>query len=110
MPSNQPLADGRLLDHPLWLTLTGPMATFATVRGNAARFVPDVSTLAALAPQAGSEAWADLHDSLDPGEYVALFFFDEPPPFPAEPPLRVVYEGDYDQMVAIRHSRCGHFR
>lgn len=99
VPSNQPSPEDALLDHPLWITLTGQKSTFATVRGHAARFLPDVSTLGALAPHADAAAWRDLHELLAPGEYVALFFFDAPPPFPAEPPLRVVYEGDYDQMV-----------
>ena len=87
------------LDHPLWVTLTGPHAAWADLSGSAARFRPDVSTLAALAPDAGSAAWTDLHGLLAPGEYVALFFFEPAPPFPPSPELRVVYEGDYDQMV-----------
>jgi ribosomal protein S18 acetylase RimI-like enzyme len=97
--TNGSLPDMSALDHPLWLTLNGPRSDFGTVRGNAARFLPDVSTLAALAPYAQSNAWDDLHDLLTAGEYVALFFFDPAPPIPAATPFRVVYEGDYDQML-----------
>ena len=101
MPASEPPSeyDVESLDHPLWFTLNGPQSTFGTANRNAVRFLPDVSTLAALAPGAESEAWADLYDLVAPGDYVALFFFDPPPPFPDTPLLRVVYEGDYDQMV-----------
>ena len=87
------------LDHPLWFTLTGLLSHYGSGHGQVRRFLPDVSTLAALGPGAGPEAWVDLHGLLAPGEYVALFFLDPAPSFPIDSALRVVYEGDYDQMV-----------
>ena len=87
------------LDHPLWYALVGAQSPFAQGPGGARRFKPEVSNLAALAPGAAPDAWGELTDTLAPGEHVALFFFDEAPPLPADCPLRVVYEGDYEQMV-----------
>ena len=87
------------MDHPLWYSLIGDHARFSAGTGNVRRYLPSASTLAALAPDATGRAWFELHDLLEPGDFVALFFFDPAPPIPGDCGLRVVYEGEYDQML-----------
>ena len=87
------------LDHPLWLSLTGAHREFALGTGRARRYQPDVSILAALAPDAEPEAWADLRETCVAGEVVALFFFDAVVPVPPDGGWKVVFEATCDQMV-----------
>lgn len=95
-------------DDPLWHTLTGRHASFAIGSGSVRRFVAGVSNLAALAPDATSSAWIELKGLLEPGEAVAFFFFEPAPSIPDDSGLRVVYEGDYHQMVCTSMTSATH--
>src|SRR5262245_28167497 len=59
-----------VLDRPIWNALTTLQSHLAEVHGQARRFVPTVTSLAACAP----EALADLAALLAPGEVTGLLF------------------------------------
>jgi ribosomal protein S18 acetylase RimI-like enzyme len=65
------------LDRPIWSALTTSLAGFAEARGDAVRFQPEVTSLAAVAASTPS-AWASLADLLAPGEAIGLFLDEEP--------------------------------
>ncbi|MHA3701944.1 GNAT family N-acetyltransferase [Jatrophihabitans sp. YIM 134969] len=75
--------DDAALVHPVWSSLTGPHAGFARVRGAARRYPGAVSVLAAVAPDAGPEVWADLRTLQQSDERTVLF---GPEPWGAHPP------------------------
>jgi len=60
------------LDNPIWFALTTEHRLLARSHGLARRYPPDVSPLAALLHPT-SDAFADLHRLVSPGEHVALF-------------------------------------
>jgi ribosomal protein S18 acetylase RimI-like enzyme len=61
-----------VLDNVVWGALDGPQSRFATVKGKAARFDPDVSLFAGLADHTDPDAWRDLADLAGPGADVLL--------------------------------------
>lgn len=60
------------LDNPSWHALAGPQREFGIVGERAARFLPDVSPIAAVADQS-AEALRELAGFVEPGRFVALF-------------------------------------
>ena len=60
------------LDNPSWHALAGPQREFGIVGERAARFLPDVSPIAAVADQS-AEALRELAGFVEPGHFVALF-------------------------------------
>ena len=60
------------LDNPSWHALAGPQREFGIVGKRAARFLPDVSPIAAVADQS-AEALRELAGFVEPGRFVALF-------------------------------------
>lgn len=92
------------LDYVLWHALTGPQSGYAGGQGSARRYHPDVSILAALAPESGPGGWIDLRGDCAVGDVVAVFFFDAVPPIPEGARWRVVFEGTFDQMVCSEVS------
>jgi ribosomal protein S18 acetylase RimI-like enzyme len=68
--TEDPLAgspDALTLDHATWTSLTGPHARFAQIRGQAARYPPDMSPFVAVAPDADDGVWDDLAELVGPG-------------------------------------------
>lgn len=65
-----PSAD--VLDNPAWHALRGPQREFGIVGERAARYLPDVSPIAAVADQS-AEALRELAGFVEPGRFVALF-------------------------------------
>jgi ribosomal protein S18 acetylase RimI-like enzyme len=61
------------LDNPVWSSLTGPHASFATGSGTARRYRPGVSPFAAIASADDSDAWDELSALVEPGERVVHF-------------------------------------
>ncbi|MGN9908996.1 GNAT family N-acetyltransferase [Phytohabitans sp. LJ34] len=61
-----------VLDNPAWAALNGPQAHLGEVRGQAARYHPDVAGFATLRPEPGPHAWAELAQLAGPGAEVAL--------------------------------------
>lgn len=68
----------RELDNPAWHALKGEQRTFGLVGERAARYLPDVSPIAAVA-DASVDALVELADFVEPGRFVALFAPGEPP-------------------------------
>jgi ribosomal protein S18 acetylase RimI-like enzyme len=60
------------LDNPIWSSLTSVFARFAEGSGKARRFPPAVTSLAAVSEET-REAFADLANTLSPGERCGLF-------------------------------------
>ncbi|MDQ7903103.1 GNAT family N-acetyltransferase [Phytohabitans sp. ZYX-F-186] len=60
-----------VLDHPVWAALTGAHEHLGRRAGDAARYPSDVAPFAALRPDAGGRAWADLAAITGPGGVVA---------------------------------------
>ena len=60
------------LDNPSWHALSGPQREFGIVGERAARFLPDVSPIAAVADQS-AEALRELAGFVELGHFVALF-------------------------------------
>ena len=81
------------LDNPAWSALSGPQAPIAERVGRAARYLPRLSAMAALADD--DSAWADA--ARLPG---ARSLFVVAPPSPPPPGWIVRYEGVGIQMVA----------
>jgi ribosomal protein S18 acetylase RimI-like enzyme len=87
-------ADAGTLDHAAWASLRGPHARFAESIGHAARYPPEVSPFAAVAPDADA-GWADLARLVGAGGTLALAGEDRPLPAGWE----VLWEGVGLQMV-----------
>ena len=68
----------RELDNPAWHALSGEQRAFGMVGERAARYLPDVSPIAAVADQS-TEALVELADFVDPGRFVAVFAPGEVP-------------------------------
>ncbi|GAB2577822.1 hypothetical protein Aab01nite_10970 [Paractinoplanes abujensis] len=64
--------DRAVLDNPVWTALTGVQKTVSLVRGQAARYQPEVSPFVALADAADPAAWADLAELVGPGVTVLM--------------------------------------
>ncbi|MBM2618384.1 GNAT family N-acetyltransferase [Actinoplanes sp. LDG1-06] len=60
--------DLAVLDNPVWGALLGVQRPFASVRGQAARYLPEVSPFAAVEDAADPAAWADLAALAGPEE------------------------------------------
>src|SRR5579862_10051714 len=67
----------KTLDNPIWFALTTEHRTLARSHGDARRYPPDVSPLAALLHPT-NDAFADLRQLVSPGEHVALFTASPP--------------------------------
>ena len=67
-----PQASADVLDNPPWHALAGPQREFGMVGERAARYLPDVSPIAAVADRSG-EALRELAGFVEPGQYVAVF-------------------------------------
>jgi ribosomal protein S18 acetylase RimI-like enzyme len=64
--------DERLLDTPVWASLTGAHAHLAERNGGAVRYPSDVAPFAALADPDDPEHWLDLARLFDPGAIAVL--------------------------------------
>lgn len=64
--------DRAVLDNPVWSALNGPQSAFGVVKGQAARYQPDVSPFVGLADAADPAAWADLAELAGPGDTVLM--------------------------------------
>ena len=75
------MPDHHALDNPIWAALTGPLARHGEIRGDAARFDPDISLLTALG---GDGGWADLATLVGPDtqSFISGPFLDPPPGWP----------------------------
>ena len=62
----------RELDNPAWHALKGEQRAFGMVGERAARYLPDVSPIAAVADQS-QEALVELAGFVEPGRFVAVF-------------------------------------
>ncbi len=68
----------RELDNPAWHALKGEQRAFGIVGERAARYLPDISPIAAVADQS-TEALVELAQFVEPGRFVAVFAPGEPP-------------------------------
>jgi ribosomal protein S18 acetylase RimI-like enzyme len=69
------------LDNPAWASLHSSHAHFAEIRGEAARFQPDVAPFAAVADSPTSRCWHDLESLLGAGTTAVLVDVpDDAPP------------------------------
>ncbi|MBP2707691.1 GNAT family N-acetyltransferase [Microbispora sp. RL4-1S] len=66
------MSDRRLLDNPVWASLTGPHARFAEGHGGALRYPDDVSPFYALPGDPSPTDWDDLAALAGPGATVPL--------------------------------------
>ena len=73
-------SDERVLDHPVWASLSGPHSGFSERRGGAARYPSPIAPFAARAPGGNGDAWVDLAKSLGPDGAAVLVGEDDPPP------------------------------
>ncbi|MDE0422021.1 MAG: GNAT family N-acetyltransferase [Gammaproteobacteria bacterium] len=62
----------RELDNPAWHALKGEQKAFGVVGERAARYLPDISPIAAVADRS-AEALVELAAFVEPGRFVALF-------------------------------------
>ena len=62
----------RELDNPAWHALSGEQRAFGMVGERAARYLPDISPIAAVADRS-TEALVELSAFVEPGRYVAVF-------------------------------------
>jgi ribosomal protein S18 acetylase RimI-like enzyme len=83
------------LDSPVFSSLTGPHAGFATRRGNALRYPADVSPFVALPEYPTEQDWADVAALMGPGAIVPLAGVALPPPDGWE----IVFSGAGVQLV-----------
>lgn len=89
------MADGHVLDRPVWHSLIGVHAHLARRHGLAAAFDPAVSPFAGTAED-GDAAWVDLSTLLGPGGRAVL----PGSPFPVPHDVRVPFRAKLLQMVA----------
>jgi ribosomal protein S18 acetylase RimI-like enzyme len=82
--------DARVLDHAAWMSLTGPHARFAQVKGRAARYPPDVSPFMGMDPDGELQAWDDLAALVGPGAVTVLSAAGISPPAEWEVTGRIV--------------------
>ncbi|MCE2461457.1 MAG: GNAT family N-acetyltransferase [Pseudomonadales bacterium] len=68
----------RELDNPAWHALNGKQRDFGMVGERAARYLPDISPIAAVADQS-TQALVELAGFVEPGRFVAVFAPGEPP-------------------------------
>lgn len=68
----------RELDNPAWHALSGEQRAFGMVGEQAARYLPDISPIAAVADQS-PQALVELAGFVEPGRFVAVFAPGEPP-------------------------------
>lgn len=66
------------LDNPAWHALSGGQRAFGMVGEQAARYLPDISPIAAVADQS-PQALVELAGFVEPGRFVAVFAPGEPP-------------------------------
>jgi ribosomal protein S18 acetylase RimI-like enzyme len=66
------MSDPRVLDNPVYASLTGPHAGFAERKGRAVRYPTDVTPFLALPDDADATDWADLAVLAGPGAVVGL--------------------------------------
>jgi GNAT superfamily N-acetyltransferase len=66
------IADDRLLNNPVWASLTGAHAQLAERNHDAARYPVDVAPFAALADADDPKSWQDLAQLVGPGVVVVL--------------------------------------
>lgn len=71
--------DERLLDEPVWASLTGAHAHLAERGRGAARYPPEVAPFAALADAADPESWLDLAQLFGPGAVAVVPGVSEAP-------------------------------
>jgi ribosomal protein S18 acetylase RimI-like enzyme len=83
------------LDNVIWKALTTCQKHLATIDHDAARFLPDVSLLGALA-EPSAEAYASLLSILNAGDRVGLFL---PTDSPSPPPWKVIVSLPLLQMI-----------
>jgi ribosomal protein S18 acetylase RimI-like enzyme len=69
-----------VLDNPVWAALNGPHRHLGEVRGQVARYHPDVTLFATLRPEPDERAWAELSAVVGPGAEIML------PGVSADPP------------------------
>ncbi|HEY5454067.1 MAG TPA: GNAT family N-acetyltransferase [Acidothermaceae bacterium] len=72
-------SDERLLDKPVWASLTGAHAYLAKRNPGAARYQSDVAPFAALADAADPKNWLDLARLFEPGTVAVLPGVSEAP-------------------------------
>ncbi|MBU2668938.1 GNAT family N-acetyltransferase [Actinoplanes bogorensis] len=61
-----------MLDNPVWSALRHDQKPFSLVRGQAARYQPDVSPFVAVDDVSDPAAWADLAELVEPDETVLM--------------------------------------
>ena len=64
--------NSHVLDNPVWASLTGPHAHFATTVGQARRYPSDVAVFVGLSDHADCGVWEDLHQLAGPQAVVGL--------------------------------------
>jgi GNAT superfamily N-acetyltransferase len=80
MPTEEDaIADERLLDKPVWASLTGAHEYLAERKGGAVRYPPDVAPFAALADATDPKNWLDLAELYGPGAVAVLPGVSESP-------------------------------
>jgi ribosomal protein S18 acetylase RimI-like enzyme len=84
-----------VLDHPVWAALNGPHAHLGEVRGQVARYHPDVAPFVTLRPDPDQLAWADLRAIAGPGTEIVLPGVSADPP----PDWEIVFEIPGVQLV-----------
>ena len=67
-----PTLGAKVLDNPVWASLTGRHAHLAERHGLAARYQPDVAPFVALQDATDPRAWTDLADLLGPGATIVV--------------------------------------
>ncbi len=72
--------DASVLDAPVWSALTGAHARFAQINGAAARYDPEISPFAAIAPGSGADGLTDLAALAEPGALAVVPFLGADPP------------------------------
>lgn len=90
-----PVSDERLLDNPIWSSLTTAHAHFATGGKLARRYPSSFGPLSGMRDPS-PEAWAELSALVPQGD-VAVLFLEQRPKVPAD--LRTVHEDSVVQMI-----------
>ncbi|MCT7353983.1 GNAT family N-acetyltransferase [Streptomyces sp. 15-116A] len=96
--------DTSVLDDPVGRSLRGPHACFARRLGQAATYLPEVTTFSVVPADANTSAWDDLAELLGPGELADVFSCPATPPSGWEPVFRL--EGR--QMIWCGTGRFDH--